>query len=69
MQTERKLMAKKNKTRKGNFTDRIKTQIAWDCKDICAYLECDKKLIRTKITIDQENAGWFQGHFEIRNRY
>lgn len=62
-------MAKKNKTRKGNFTDRIKTQIAWDCKDICAYLECDKKLIRTKITIDQENAGWFQGHFEIRNRY
>ncbi len=55
-------MAKKKKTKKGTFTDRIKTQIAWDCNNICAHLECDKRLVRTKITIDQENAGSFQGH-------
>ncbi len=62
-----KQLKEKIKTKRIEFTDRIKRQIVRDCNNICAFPDCDKKVVSTKITIQEEKEGWYQG--EIAHIY
>ena len=52
----------KEKSKRIEFTPSAKRKIVRDCKDFCAFPNCNKKVVSTKITIEEEKEGWFQGH-------
>ncbi|KKL47544.1 hypothetical protein LCGC14_2334480 [marine sediment metagenome] len=49
------------------FTNRTKMQIIRDCGSRCAFPECNKPVVNTKITEEEENLGFIQG--EISHIY
>ncbi|MFX1504472.1 MAG: HNH endonuclease signature motif containing protein, partial [Promethearchaeota archaeon] len=50
------------KSKRIEFTPSAKRKIVRDCRNLCAFPDCNKKVVSTKITIKDEQDGWFQGH-------
>ncbi len=52
----------KEKSKRIEFTPSAKRKIIRDCNNFCAFPNCIKRVVSTKITIEEEKEGWFQGH-------